>query len=174
MHIHLKKPIFQIHVFILLLFKKEEMEGVDLSEQQIKTITAELDIALNKHADWKVKLRSAISNKEMLDADTISRDDCCDFGKWLSHTDASATVGHLPSYQDCIHQHTTFHQVAGSVANIINSGQYEQAEKLLSNGSDFMNASSAVGSAIIRLKKDIVPKPIVTAPVVINNEWEEF
>ena len=154
--------------------KKEEMEGVDLSEQQIKTITAELDIALNKHADWKVKLRSAISNKEMLDADTISRDDCCDFGKWLSHTDASATVGHLPSYQDCIHQHTTFHQVAGSVANIINSGQYEQAEKLLSNGSDFMNASSAVGSAIIRLKKDIVPKPIVTAPVVINNEWEEF
>ncbi len=152
--------------------KKQENKGVALSEQQIKAIHADLDIALKKHADWKVKLRSAISNKEVLDADIISRDDCCDFGKWLHHADSSATVGHLTSYQDCIRQHTAFHHVAGNVAKVINSGQYEQAEKLLSTGSDFMNASSTVGSAIIRLKKDIAPKP--TASIARIDEWEEF
>ena len=154
---------------------KKQPHGITLSQQQISTISADLDVALKKHADWKVKLRSAISSKEVLDADMISRDDCCDFGKWLYHDDASAIVGHLPSYQECMHQHTAFHRVAGDVATIINSGKYEQAEKLLSNGSDFMNASSAVGSAIIRLKKDIAPKALATTmPVAINDEWEEF
>ena len=154
---------------------KKQQNAITLSEQQIKTLTADLDVALKKHADWKIKLRSAISSKDVLDADMISRDDCCDFGKWLYHADASATVGHLPSYQECMHQHTTFHRVAGDVAKIINNGQYEQAEKLLSNGSDFMNASNSVGSAIIRLKKDIVPKSLPPIAVAINNdEWEEF
>jgi methyl-accepting chemotaxis protein len=153
---------------------KKQQNAITLSEQQINTITADLDVALKKHADWKVKLRSAISSKEVLDADIISRDDCCDFGKWLYHADACATVGHLPSYQECMQQHTAFHRVAGDIAKMINSGQYEQAEKLLSNGSDFMNTSSAVGSAIIRLKKDIVPKSAPPISVVINDEWEEF
>ncbi|MEN9757719.1 MAG: hypothetical protein RL755_1906, partial [Pseudomonadota bacterium] len=43
------------------------------------------------------------------------------------------------------------------------------------HGSDFMNASNSVGSAIIRLKKDIVPKSLPPIAVAINNdEWEEF
>ena len=155
---------------------KKQQNVITLSQQQVNAISDDLDVALKKHADWKVKLRSAISSKEALDADMISRDDCCDFGKWLYHDDSSAIVGHLPSYQECMHQHTAFHRVAGDVAKIINNGQYEQAEKLLSNGSNFMNASSAVGSAIIRLKKDIAPKALAlaTAPVAINDEWEEF
>ena len=155
---------------------KKQQNVITLSQQQVNAISDDLDVALKKHADWKVKLRSAISSKEVLDADMISRDDCCDFGKWLYHDDSSAIVGHLPSYQECMHQHTAFHRVAGDVAKIINNGQYEQAEKLLSNGSNFMNASSAVGSAIIRLKKDIAPKALAlaTAPVAINDEWEEF
>ena len=150
--------------------------GIVLSEQQINTISADLDVAIKKHADWKVKLRTAISSKETLEADTLSRDDCCDFGKWLYHDNSVAMVGDLPSYQECKHQHTLFHRAAGNVAKIINSGQYEHAEKLLSTGSDFMNTSSAVGAAIVRLKKDITThkSPPVTSSTALADEWEEF
>jgi hypothetical protein len=56
-----------------------------------------LDKALEKHSEWKVKLRTAISKREEMDAATISRDDCCDFGKWL-HQDVKSHLAHEPSY----------------------------------------------------------------------------
>jgi len=134
---------------------------------------------LKKHADWKVKLRTAISNKETLDVTTISKDDCCDFGKWLHSEDTHPQVSHLPSYHDCVTKHAAFHVEAGKVAAIINDKKYDQAQKLLGSDSAFAKASGAVGSAIMRLKKDTAPKPapVVTKPAVTSSfadDWEEF
>ena len=149
----------------------------------IEAIDIDLDGALQKHVEWKVKLRSAISNKETLDAATISKDNCCDFGKWLHSEESHSKIAHLPSYQTCMSKHAEFHVAAGKVAEVINAKQYEQADKMLENGSDFVNSSSAVATAIMKLKKDTAAKPVTVAKAVkpkepevelFSDDWEEF
>ncbi len=144
-------------------------------------IDIDLDGALKKHADWKVKLRTAISNKETLDAATISKDNCCDFGKWLHDEDSHQKIAHLDSYHECIKHHAAFHIAAGKVAETINAKKYDEADKMLGNGSAFAEASSSVGAMIMRLKKDIKPQavkktaPVKATPVAdLSDEWEEF
>jgi methyl-accepting chemotaxis protein len=144
------------------------------------SVGIDLDKALEKHSEWKVKLRTAMSKHEEMDAATISRDDCCDFGKWL-HGDAKSRLAHQPSYGDCVSKHAAFHIEAGRVANMINAKKYNEAEAMLGSGSAFAAASSAVGVAIMHLKKDFnapasvpvaKPKPLTTTASA--DEWEEF
>lgn len=113
----------------------------------------DLDNALQAHAAWKTKFRAAMTRREKLDAATIGKDNCCDFGKWL-HGDARKQYATLASYQECVKGHAAFHVQAAQVASTINAGQYEQAEKAIGNGTPFANASNVVGAAIMRLKKE--------------------
>jgi len=113
----------------------------------------DLDSAIGKHAEWKVKLRGAISNKEKLDASTISKDNCCELGKWL-HGDAKAKFGSLSSYSICMAKHAAFHVEAGKVASTINAGKFAEAEAMLGSATPYNAASSAVGVAIMGLKKE--------------------
>jgi methyl-accepting chemotaxis protein len=112
----------------------------------------DLEAALQAHSEWKIKLRSGISQREHMDAVTIGRDDCCKLGKWL-HGSGKMQYQHLSSFRDCLQKHADFHHEAGKVAQIINKGQYEKAESLLDRGSAFALASSQVGVAIVALKK---------------------
>ncbi len=136
--------------------------------QTTESINIDLDGALKKHAAWKVKLRSAIKNEETLDATTISRDDCCDFGKWLYHEDTQPKVAHFDSYKTCVARHTEFHKATGAIAHIINARKYEEANKMINdNDGDFIQLSSAVVEAIMKLKKD-------TAAKTFSDDWEEL
>ena len=151
-----------------------------------EALDIDLDGALKKHSDWKVKLRTAISNKETLDFATISKDNCCDFGQWLHHEDTHPQIAHLQSYQDCMKQHAIFHVEAGKVAAIINAKKYDQAQQLLGSDSSFGKASNAVGASIMRLKKDTSSSKSKPAPIIntgkskvieatsFADEWEEF
>ncbi len=154
-----------------------------VATQATEAIDIDLDGALKKHSDWKIKLRTAISNKETLDVATISKDNCCDFGKWLHSEDTHPQVSHLKSYQECIEHHALFHIECGKIAEVINAKKYEQAQQLLGTVSGFSNASSAVGAAIMRLKKETAPKPAPIAKPVKSkvveastfaDDWEEF
>jgi len=116
----------------------------------------DLNTAHQAHSEWKIKLRLAITKKEQLDADTIGKDNCCAFGKWL-HGEAASQYGRLPGYKDCLGKHAAFHKEAASVARSINAGQYEKAEAMLGAGTPYALASNAVGSAILGLKKAVVP-----------------
>ena len=113
----------------------------------------DLDQAIKKHAEWKLKFRSAISNKETMDVATISKDNCCELGKWL-HGEAKPKHGHLASYIDCVGKHAAFHIEAGKVASAINTRKYAEAEAMIDGGTAYHNASSAVGTAIMRLKSE--------------------
>ena len=143
-------------------------------------IDIDLDGALKKHADWKVKLRTAIVNKEKLDAETISKDNCCDFGKWLYSEDSHSKVSHLDSYKMCLKNHAEFHKAAGAIAHEINAKNFDEASNMLndSNGA-FITTSGEVGKAIMKLKKDtaekIAPasKKVVEA-TTLSDDWEEF
>ncbi|MFI3195404.1 MAG: methyl-accepting chemotaxis protein [Methylococcaceae bacterium] len=145
-----------------------------------ENICNELDNALHKHAEWKVKFRTAINHHEKLDAVTISKDNCCDFGKWI-HGDIKNQLAHLNSFKECLSKHTLFHIEAGNVAQTINNEQYDKAHILLNNAdSSFVSASSEVGISIMRLKRDVsVLKSISCAkakskPIDPIDGWEEF
>ncbi|MGZ8258778.1 MAG: methyl-accepting chemotaxis protein [Methylotenera sp.] len=155
--------------------KKESYQNTPVPDN----IGIDLDKALEKHSEWKVKLRTAISKHEEMDVVTISKDDCCDFGKWL-HGDAKYQLGRRPSYTECVSKHAAFHIEAGRVATMINAKKFSEAEVMLGTGSPFVSASTAVGVAIMHLKKDFssptstAAKPKPQSKPVVSEEWEEF
>jgi methyl-accepting chemotaxis protein len=112
-----------------------------------------LDNAIAAHAEWKLKFRNAIQKKEQLDAASISLDNKCPLGQWL-HGEAKGKYSGLASYGACIAKHAEFHKCAGNVAKSINSGKYAEAEAMLNGGTPYSAASSAVGAAIISLRKE--------------------
>jgi len=113
----------------------------------------DLDHAIEAHAMWKLKFRNAISNKETLDVETISKDNCCELGKWL-YGDAKSKFNKLTSYAECIQKHANFHTEAGKVAKTINAKDYTKAQAMIDAGTPFAAASSAAGVAILHLKKE--------------------
>lgn len=113
----------------------------------------DLNNAIGKHAEWKMKFRNAISKQEQMDATTLAKDNCCDLGKWL-YGEAKASFGHLASHAECIKKHATFHVEAAKVASAINAKKYPEAEAMLGGGTSYAQASSAVGVAVIQLKKE--------------------
>ena len=114
----------------------------------------DLNIAIQKHAEWKTKFRSAMMKQEQMDIAVIAKDDCCDLGKWL-HGDAKNQYSQLASHAECVKKHAEFHGEAGKVALAINNKKYTEAEAMLATGSTYANASSMVAGAIMRLKKEI-------------------
>jgi len=111
----------------------------------------DLNVAIQKHAEWKFKLRNAIHANETLDAAAISKDNNCEFGKWL-HGEAKVLYGKIPVFASCIAEHAAFHVEAGKVAAAVNARKKEEVERLLSAGSGFAQTSKRVGIAIVELK----------------------
>lgn len=114
----------------------------------------DLDEAIQKHAEWKVRLRAAAGRKETLDAATIGQDNACILGKWL-HGEGKTQYGRKASFAHLVVKHADFHHSAGKVAEAINAKKYNAAETMLGAGSQYGNASLAVAAAITALKKEM-------------------
>ena len=113
----------------------------------------DLDEAIGKHIEWKAALRSAIANRESVDADTIRRDNCCELGKWL-HGEGATCYDSKVNFTRVLDAHADFHRRAGEIADTINAKNYELAETMLDARSDFGAASIAVAAAILGLMKE--------------------
>jgi methyl-accepting chemotaxis protein len=111
----------------------------------------DLKNALEKHGEWRLKFRSAIANNEALDVATVSKDNCCELGKWL-HGEAKSLYDRLPAYAQCISSHAAFHHEAGRIATLANAKKHSEALKALGIGSAYATASTEVGTAIFSLK----------------------
>ncbi|MFO1340277.1 MAG: methyl-accepting chemotaxis protein, partial [Burkholderiaceae bacterium] len=114
----------------------------------------DFDQAVEAHRAWKVKLRSAISQKQQLDADTICRDDRCPLGQWL-HGAGARRWSTQPSFVSLVEHHADFHRAAGEVAVLVNRGAYGQAEQMLASGSRFSAVSNETVTQILRVKRDL-------------------
>ncbi len=112
-----------------------------------------LDTAIQKHMEWKVKFRSAITKQDQMDVATIGKDNCCDLGKWL-YGEGKTQCGSLGSYPTVISKHAAFHVEAAKIATAINEKNYTEAEAMLGTHSPFSTVSGEVGIAIMRLKKE--------------------
>jgi len=115
--------------------------------------SVDLTKAIEAHVQWKTKFRVAIQKQESMDVNTISRDDCCEIGKWL-HGDGKKHHGTLTSFQEVVREHAKFHRIAGGIASAINAKRFVEAEQMIANGTEFVNQSSAVSMALTRLKRD--------------------
>jgi len=111
-----------------------------------------LDNAIKAHADWRSKLRNAAAKHEHLDADAISRDDCCEMGKWL-HGNGGKQFGSKPTFISLIAGHKAFHLEAGKVARRAN--QDGGIDMLLESGSPFSEASNEVTRLIVQIKREL-------------------
>ncbi len=112
------------------------------------------DLAINKHAEWRMKFRTAMKMKEKMDAANIGKDNCCELGKWL-YGPGKSEFGRLPSFITCVDTHKGFHTEAGKVAALINDGKYTEADKLLGAGSAYSQISSQIGGILIKLKHEL-------------------
>ena len=111
-----------------------------------------LEESVQKHAEWKLKFRSAISTEQQMDAESIAKDNCCPLGQWL-HGDGKSVCGSKPEYQRAVEAHRKFHVEAGKVASLINARRYEEAGKMIGSETAYANASQTVGTALMALKK---------------------
>ena len=111
------------------------------------------DSAIHKHALWKSRFRTAISQCASLDVPTIEKDHCCELGKWLLG-DGHSTFGHLRSHAYCVLNHAEFHKEAGKVARLINEKKYAEAESLLADESHFSRLSYILLGAFAELESE--------------------
>jgi len=112
-----------------------------------------LDNAVQTHALWKTKLRTAIAKHEQLDLATLSRDDRCELGQWL-HGEGKSSYGRLTSHADCVHKHVIFHSEVTKVARAVNAKQFDAAESMLNAGTPYAKASSALSVSFLQLRKE--------------------
>jgi methyl-accepting chemotaxis protein len=111
----------------------------------------DLNIAIQKHAQWKFKFLNALHRKELMDTAAISKDNNCELGKWL-HGEAKALFGKEGSYVKCVADHVAFHVEAGKVAVLVNANKADEAERLMARGSVYDQVSRRVAISIIELK----------------------
>ncbi len=124
----------------------------DADKHATNDASFDLDAAIAKHAEWKVKLRTAIAHHEQLDASTIAKDNCCQLGQWL-YGAGKVKFGAKREFQSLIGLHKAFHAEAGKVSELINAKRYEEATHALENGTGYANASAEVRNAIVTLKE---------------------
>lgn len=108
--------------------------------------------AIRDHTELRKKFRCGISKQQSLDVASISKDTCCALGKWL-YVDTSQLYSRLDAYWACRDAHAAFHLEAAKVAQAINEKIYYESEKMLAVGTDYSEASIALGLAITRLMK---------------------
>ena len=112
----------------------------------------DFDSAIEAHRQWKVKLRTAIADRQKLDADAICKDNLCPLGKWI-HGPGGARWGSHPIFTDLRSKHAEFHAAAGDAARKINSGGFGDAEELIGSGSPFAHTSNDVTAALTRARR---------------------
>ena len=117
----------------------------------------DLHAAIRDHTEWRKTFYDAISKGQSLDAASISRDTSCALGQWLDD-DARQANRHLDSYRDCLVAHTEFHLEAAKIARAINDKRYDEALRMLGRGTDYSEASIALGLAITQLMKALAAR----------------
>jgi methyl-accepting chemotaxis protein len=109
--------------------------------------------AYEKDKELKDKIMAAIESKWQLDDGIIAKSDRCELGGWLCG-EAERKFKFLKSYKPCVEAHDAFHAQAHKVARQVNLGEYEKAKAMIEDGTPFYKSLSALGVALIALKKD--------------------
>jgi hypothetical protein len=119
-----------------------------------KTILTPQD-AIASHVRWKITLLLAATIHEPLTeraANSIHHPEHCSIGKWLLSKQTLHLRG-TPEYRTVLETHTAFHSQMSHIANLIQAGDFSQAERQLNSPEPFQSASSALANAIMALPR---------------------
>ncbi len=107
--------------------------------------------AIDAHMQWKIRLQSVIdgTNSELLDVETVSRDDKCLLGKWINGP-GSQMFGRLREFQELKIDHARFHVNAGDILACAVAGDKEGAQSRLHKG-EYTKVSEHVKLRLARL-----------------------
>lgn len=107
--------------------------------------------AIDAHMKWKIRLESYINgtSSEALKVNVVCRDDQCPLGKWI-YSQGGAQFGYSETFFDMKAYHANFHRCAGEVLSTAQSGEKDEALKLLHHG-DYVRASERVKQLLAKL-----------------------
>jgi hypothetical protein len=117
--------------------------------------------AIASHVRWKIALMLAARMREPLSARAIrslQHPEECSIRKWLVSERTLHLRGTL-EYQAALDLHTAFHGQMLAIANLINAGDFEEAERLLNASEHFEKPSIALANAIMALDRTPAGKP---------------
>ncbi|WP_161936806.1 methyl-accepting chemotaxis protein [Tepidimonas taiwanensis] len=146
--------VFRLKPDDKLLVKEDAVRLREVNAAKSDPNQLDFDSAIKAHQQWRIKLRNAILKGEKLDVATIRRDDCCAVGKWI-YGEGGRRYGNLPLFSTLVEQHKTFHLETGRVAELINAGKKEEADRLLQGESAFIRAGRAVVDTLQKLKQAV-------------------
>lgn len=103
--------------------------------------------AIEAHQGWKVKLQRALDDgtAHELSVANLCRDDLCVLGKWI-HGSGGEQFGNVELFQKLQKDHAHFHHCAGSVLEMVQSGDGEKKEAAQQelNSGEYLKASQEV------------------------------
>ncbi len=114
----------------------------------------DFDEAAISHLQWKDTLLNHLAQRdERLDPFELSLDDRCALGQWIQGEGAKYSSD--PAYISLKTQHTRFHKAVGEVVRGASLGLKIRVEKVLGTDSEFGEASIAVITALVNLKREV-------------------
>ena len=111
--------------------------------------------AVASHMRWRITLLLATRMHEPLSeraTRSIHHPEECSIHKWL----ASSQTMHLrrtPEYHAALTRHLEFHARMQRIADLINAGHFDHADRLLSSPESFQDASNALANALMALDR---------------------
>jgi len=119
------------------------------------------DEAIKAHTYWKVMLKWLINGQRPLDVSTVSLDSVCELGKWIAK-EGQAYAGQAV-FDAFVRQHQAFHEAAGAVARLVESGHRAQADAMMAPQGEFTVASEKTIAAIKEFKWQVASSCISSA-----------
>jgi hypothetical protein len=138
------------------IYQGKLVKGPHLSSTQYiaKTIVTAQD-AIASHVRWKVTLLLAVRMREPLSERatvSIHRPHECSIHRWLLSKHTLGLRG-TPEYRNALDLHLAFHVLMQRVALLLNTGEFEQAGRLLNSPENFQNVSNAFANALMALDR---------------------
>jgi hypothetical protein len=103
--------------------------------------------AISAHGAWIARFRRFFGGQEKLDAAVVSKNDQCEFGKWLNG-DGKKLLDSA-NHQEIHKMHTEFHRVAGEVVRKVDRGDMAGGKASIEKTGDFGKASAVLTAAMM-------------------------
>jgi hypothetical protein len=107
-----------------------------------------IDAALAAHAQWKKRLQDAVATGQSeFKADTVKKDNACQFGQWLYGLPLDDTKS--DDYIKVKAFHADFHKTAGEILEFALTGKKQEAMQKLDTGGSY---GAATGKLVLALQ----------------------
>jgi hypothetical protein len=123
-----------------------------------KTVLTPRD-AIASHVRWKIALLLAAQMREPLSeraTHSVTHPEECSVQKWLRSTYTEHLRG-SQEYRTVLALHSAFHNQMLQIANMLQAGHFEQAERYLNSPGPFQDASNSLANAIMALERPVQP-----------------